>query len=202
MMTTKEAIAARRSIRKFKPDPVPEEQLTELLDAARLAPSGSNSQPWRFKIVTDAATKAALMAAAHQQKFIAAAPVVLVCCVDIQGYIDGSLSTIQELSASGDLPSGMVLEMRRRTEELRKSPRDEIAARVSFNIGIAGEHIALRALDFGLGTCWVRALDEKKIRELFHWGENLFVAALMPLGYPAESPQPRKRRTLPEILLD
>jgi len=202
MLTTKEAIAARRSIRKFRPDPVPEDQLAELLDAARLAPSGSNSQPWRFKIVKDAATKARLMEAAQQQKFIAAAPVVLVCCVDIQGYIDGTLSTIRELSTSGDLPSGMATEIRRRTEELCKSPRAEIAARISFNIGIAGEHIALRALDFGLGTCWVRALDEKKVRELFHWSENLFVVALMPLGYPAESPKPRKRRALPEILLE
>jgi nitroreductase len=96
----------------------------------------------------------------------------------------------------------MAAEIRRRTEELRRSPRAEIAARIAFNMGIAGEHIALRALDFGLGTCWVRALDEQKIRELFNWGENLFVAALMPVGYPAESPKPRPRRTLPEIILE
>jgi nitroreductase len=202
MLTTKEAIAARRSIRKFKPDPIPEGQLTELLDAARLAPSGSNSQPWRFKVVKDAAAKAGLMEAANQQKFIAAAPVVLVCCVDIPGYIDGTLSTVQELSASGVLPPGMAAAMRRRTEDLRQSPREEIAARIAFNIGIAGEHIALRALDFGLGTCWVRALDEKKVRELFGWSENLYVAALIPVGYPAESPEPRRRRALAEIVLE
>jgi nitroreductase len=202
MLTTKQAIADRRSIRKFRPDPIPEELLNELLDAARLAPSGSNSQPWRFKIVKDAAAKAGLMAAAHQQKFIAAAPVVLVCCVDIQGYMDGTLSTIQELSASGDLSPGMAAELRRRTEDLRRSAREDIAARIAFNIGIAGEHIALRALDFGLGTCWVRALDEKKVRDLFNWSENIFVAALMPVGYPAESPPPRRRRPLPEIILE
>ena len=51
-LTTKQAISARRSIRRFKPDPVPAEHVTQLLEAARLAPSGSNSQPWRFKIVT------------------------------------------------------------------------------------------------------------------------------------------------------
>jgi nitroreductase len=202
MLTTKEAIAARRSIRRFKPDPVPQSQLDELLDAARLAPSGSNSQPWRFKIVTDAATKAKLMEAANEQKFIAAAPVVLVCCVDIQGYLEGSLSTVQELSASGALPPGMAAEIRRRTEELRQRPREEIAARIAFNLGIAGEHIALRALDFGLGTCWVRALDEAGVREIFNWSENLFVAALIPVGYPAESPAPRRRRALAEIVLE
>ena len=46
--TTKEAIEKRRSIRKFKPDPIPDEYITALLDAARLAPSGSNAQPWSF----------------------------------------------------------------------------------------------------------------------------------------------------------
>jgi nitroreductase len=51
MLTTKEAIEKRRSIRKFKPDPVPEEHIMALLDSARLAPSGSNAQPWRFKVV-------------------------------------------------------------------------------------------------------------------------------------------------------
>ncbi len=53
MLTVKEAIEQRRSVRKFKPDPVPAEDITELLNAARLAPSGCNAQPWRFKIVTE-----------------------------------------------------------------------------------------------------------------------------------------------------
>lgn len=57
MLTTKEAIEQRRSIRKFKPDAIPQEILLELIDAARLAPSGGNVQPWRFKIVTDPETK-------------------------------------------------------------------------------------------------------------------------------------------------
>lgn len=46
-----EAIKARRSIRKFKPDPVSDQQIKELLEAARLAPSGVNLQPWRFVVV-------------------------------------------------------------------------------------------------------------------------------------------------------
>lgn len=200
-LTTKEAIAARRSIRRFKPDPVSDEHIAELLDAARLAPSGSNAQPWRFKIVKDAPTRVNLMAAANNQKFIGAAPVVLVCCVDIQGYVAGTLATVAALSAAGGLPADMAASIRRRTEELAAGPRDLAAARIAFNIGIAGEHIALRALDFGLATCWVRALDEQRIRELFGWSENIYVAALLPVGYPAEAPPPRPRRPLSEMIL-
>jgi len=83
MLTTKEAIEQRRSIRKFKPDTVPEEIIDALLDSARLAPSGCNAQPWRFKVVKDDETKHRLAQAAYDQPFTAAAPVVLVCCEDI-----------------------------------------------------------------------------------------------------------------------
>jgi len=48
MLTTKEAIERRRSIRKFKDKSVPDEHIMELIEAARLAPSGCNAQPWRF----------------------------------------------------------------------------------------------------------------------------------------------------------
>jgi nitroreductase len=49
LLSTKEAINRRRTIRKFKPDPIPNESIQELLESARLAPSGCNAQPWRFK---------------------------------------------------------------------------------------------------------------------------------------------------------
>ena len=170
------------------------ELTTELLEAARLAPSGSNSQPWRFKIVQAPAIKAKLMAAANGQPFIGAAPVILVCCVDIKGYVASTIATIDAMHAGGQLSAFMA-------ESIRSRTRDLAARAVAFNIGIAGEHIALRALDFGLGTCWVRAFDEVRVRELFGWGENLYVAALMPVGYPAEFPQARPRRPLEELLL-
>ena len=201
MLHTLEAIKARRSIRKFTAEPVSEEALHELLEAARLAPTGSNAQPCRFKIVQDAETKEKIAQAANNQKFLAAAPVLLVCCVDLQGYIDGTLATLQDLSESGSISTEMLAAMRNRTESMRQNPRELLGAQVAFNVGIAGEHIALRALDFGLGTCWVRALDEKKIQAIFGWSENLHVVALMPVGHPAESPAPRKRKTLEEIML-
>ncbi|MCG6537539.1 MAG: nitroreductase family protein, partial [Syntrophales bacterium LBB04] len=80
MLTTKEAIEKRRSIRKFKPDPIPEEHIMALLDSARLAPSGSNSQPWRFKVVRDRETRLQLAQASYKQSFIAEASIVFVCC--------------------------------------------------------------------------------------------------------------------------
>ena len=73
-----EVIERRRSIRKFKPNPIPKEDLKKILDAGRLAPSGGNRQPWQFIVVKDLKTKKDLAAAANNQMFIADADTVVV----------------------------------------------------------------------------------------------------------------------------
>jgi len=201
-LTTKEAIEQRRSIRKFKADAVPDEYLRALIDAARLAPSGSNAQPWRFKIVTDEAIRLKLAEAAYNQSFIAQAPVVLVCCADIQGYFAGTVSGIQDLEKAGAVETSIEQLIRTRVEELRTMEVEDVIPRIALNVGIAIEHIVLRALDFGLGSCWVRAFDEQMVKDIFGWGDSISVVALLPVGYPDEAPPPRKRRTIEDILLD
>jgi nitroreductase len=205
MLTTKEAIEKRRSIRKFKTDPVPDEHITALLNSARLAPSGCNAQPWRFKIIKDQETKLKLSHAAHDQSFIAEAPVVLVCCADIKGYLEGTISGIQDIGKIGAVEDRIVKILLKRAEQMELQMKfmnkDQLGLRIAFNIAIAVEHIVLRALDFGLGSCWVRLIDEKMIKDIFGWDENIYVVALLPIGYPAESPPPRKRLKIEEILI-
>jgi nitroreductase len=205
MLTTKEAIEKRRSIRKFKTDPVPDEHITALLNSARLAPSGCNAQPWRFKIIKDQETKLKLSHAAHDQSFIAEAPVVLVCCADIKGYLEGTISGIQDIGKIGAVEDRIVKILLKRAEQMELQMKfmnkDQLGLRIAFNVAIAVEHIVLRALDFGLGSCWVRLIDEKMIKDIFGWDENIYVVALLPIGYPAESPPPRKRLKIEEILI-
>jgi len=204
-LTTKEAIEKRRSIRKFKEDAVPDECIAALLDAARLAPSGCNAQPWRFKIVQDNEIKMKLANAAYDQAFIARAPVVLVCCADIRGYLEGTVSGIQDLGQTGAIDERIVKLLLRRTSQMETQmklmSREQLASRMAFNVAIALEHIVLRAMDFGLGTCWVRLIEEQKVKEIFGWDDNLFVVALLPIGYPDESPQPRKRLSVEELII-
>jgi nitroreductase len=75
-----EAVKARRSVRSYKPDPVPEEVLRRVLEAARLAPSARNRQAWRFIAVTDPGKIEKLAEAANGQSFVAEAPVYLAFC--------------------------------------------------------------------------------------------------------------------------
>jgi len=73
-----DAITGRRSVRKYRPEAVPEDALQRILNAGRLAPSGHNRQPWRFVVVRDGDRRRALAdAAASHNRFIAEAPVVL-----------------------------------------------------------------------------------------------------------------------------
>ncbi len=78
-----EAIRTRRSIRKYKPDPVPEDVLREVLEAARLAPSAGNRQPWLFVVVRDPQLKEKLKEAYGAEWFYTA-PVIICAC----GYPD------------------------------------------------------------------------------------------------------------------
>ena len=201
MLTTKDAIEQRRSIRKYKSDPIPDEIVNSLLEAARLAPSGCNAQPWRFRIVRDMETKRKLARAAYDQPFIADAPVVLVCCADIKGYLDGMVSSTEDLGRIGAVEDRVVKIILRAADTMKSIPVEQVGPRIALNVAIAVEHIVLRALDFGLGSCWLRLFDEQAIKGIFGWDENIHVVALLPLGYPDETPPPRKRMALKDILL-
>lgn len=79
-MSILKIIKERRSVRRYRPDPIPEEALLRVLDAARFSPSGKNLQPWKFIIVRDKALKRHLAEASNRQSFIAEAPVIVVAC--------------------------------------------------------------------------------------------------------------------------
>jgi nitroreductase len=200
--STKEAIANRRSIRKFKSESFSDEILMELLEAARLAPSGCNSQPWRFKIVRDETTKKQLQKFSYDQKFVSEAPLVLVVCADVQAYLDGRVSGVQDLGEIGVFDDEICEILHKTTKTKSQLKIEDLQKSVAFNIAIAVEHIALRALDFGLGTCWMRLIDEKAISQLFGWDKNLYPVAVLPIGYPDENPSPRKRIAIEHLLID
>jgi nitroreductase len=75
-----EAIKERTSVRSYRTAPVEAEKLNRILDAARLAPSGKNGQPWIFIVVKDKETREKLVPACKGQKFVGEAPVVIVAC--------------------------------------------------------------------------------------------------------------------------
>lgn len=158
-----EVIRQRRSIRKFKPDPVPQAEIDYVLEAARLAPSWANTQCWKFIVVTDPKVKEEVASAGNN--WIAQAPVLIVACADPS-----------KPGTKGDQQYYML------------------------DIGIAMEHLILAATDRNLGTCWIGAFDEAKVKKALGVPDNIRVVATTPLGYPDQQPDPRPRKSLSEIV--
>ncbi len=199
-MDVSEAIRKRRSIRKFKPDPIPEEKIRLLLESARLAPSGTNTQPWRFIVIKDNDTKKKLQEAAHNQRHINRAPVIIVCCADLKAFKEFP-ERVDELIESGALPE--------RTREvfipyLKKGmstvTKDALMIAAAANVAIAVEHIVLQAVEIGLGTCWVRWYEDNKVKEILDIPDHVEVMALLPVGVPDEATSPRPRLSLDKIV--
>jgi len=165
-MDVAEAIRLRKSVRAFKDKAVEEDKLHAVLEAGRLAPSASNRQEWRFVVVRDAAMRAKLVAAAKNQAFVGAAPVVIACCARTDNHV---MSCGQPC--------------------------------YPINVAIAMDHMALTAVELGLGTCWIGAFFEDQVKELLGIPQDVRVVELLPLGYPVDaSPKEKKRLPLSDIV--
>ncbi|WP_084578570.1 nitroreductase family protein [Sporomusa malonica] len=199
-MDVKTAIINRRSIRKFKQDPIPNEYVTELLEAARLAPSGTNHQPWRFIVIRNKIVQQKIQEVAYGQTCLSEAPVLLVCCADIQTYAKDTARRVQELVEVG----AMEKETADKYPGLNQ-PKDEQALKTyiphaMLNVAIAMQNIALRAVSLGLGTCIIQLMKVKKIAGILDLPDNIIITALMPVGFSNENPDPRPRVPLDELI--
>ena len=94
-----QVIQTRRSIRNFKPDSVPDKVVKDILEAARLAPSGSNIQPWRFVIIKSPEIKEKLKGTTRW-RFALKAPVIIACCSHLIAA-DGRPDRLVELTQAG-----------------------------------------------------------------------------------------------------
>lgn len=171
-MNIKEAIDTRKSIRKYKDRPIPEEIINELLDAARKAPSAKNAQSHRYFIVKDKKTKDKLIKnGAFKQPFVNEAPLIIVCCAD-----------------PGQYP---------KSADVDESPGNYAL----IDLSIATSFLILRATELGLGTVFVAWIYRDKIRKVLNIPKNYIIPFVIPIGYPAENPAPKSRKDLSDILI-
>jgi nitroreductase len=86
-MNVMDAIKTRKSVRAYLDRPIEDEKLNAVLEAARLAPSASNRQEWRFVVVREPETRKKLAAVAGGQAFVAEAPLLIVACAETDGHV-------------------------------------------------------------------------------------------------------------------
>lgn len=170
-------IEHRRSIRKYQNRKVEKEKIIQILESARLAPSGSNTQPWTFIIVETEDMKEKLSIADHHQKWMMSAPIFIVCVADIRCRI--SMDTKVRLDENSAEP------------ELKQIIRDT---------AIAIEHILLEAENQGLATCWTAWFEQDAVRPILNIPDDKYVCGIITLGYGDETPKQRSRKVMEEIV--
>jgi nitroreductase len=172
-----ELIEKRQSDRKYTNQPVEKEKIMRCLEAARLAPSASNSQPWTY-IVSDEPEVVANLGKASRGPL-------------------GSFNTF-----TGDVPViiTIVLEKPKKLTELGSRVKNKEWPLI--DIGITAEHFCLQATEEGLGTCMLGWYDEKKVKKILNVPKEKTVALLITMGYTPEGYKHRKkiRKPMEEIV--
>jgi len=168
MLTFDEILKKRRSVRAFVSTPVRREDVMAICDAARLAPSACNSQTWRFIAVTEQQTISAICRTAMRpvipNRWLAQAPLVMVGCSQLDWVAN------------------------------RVGTRVTGIEYYQIDLGIAMEHMVLKATELGLGTCWIGWFRERRVKEILAIPPAIRVSAMLAVGYAASGGSPKRGR--------
>ena len=172
-------VGARRDIRRFRPDPVPTELLEAVLEAGHRAPSVGHSQPWRFIVVSDQATrdKAAHLADAAR-------------LAQADHLTEDRAARLLDLKLEGlrEAPLGIVVACDRRTPALGVLGRATFPDADLWSCATAIENMWLTARAHGLGMGWVTLFDPADLADLFGLPEGVVTLGWLCLGWPDERP--------------
>ncbi|MGQ9508813.1 MAG: nitroreductase family protein [Thermodesulfobacteriota bacterium] len=170
-----EAIQGRRSIRKYRSDPISDDLLQKVIEAVRWSPSWANTQCWELIIVRDPKVKSDLASTLPKGNpalpSMTEAPLIVVLCgkKGVSGFKKG-----EAVTTKGDW--------------------------LMFDTGIAMQNLCLMAHSLGIGTVIVGLFDHKKVEQILEVPETVEVVAMTPLGYPAASGAAPKRKEPSEFV--
>jgi len=174
-MAFTELVQKRRSVRRYSKRPVAKEDILKCLEAARLAPSACNSQPWHFIVIDEPELRSRVAERIFSglysmNKFAKDAPVLVASVSEKMKF----LATV----------GGQVRDTRY----------------YLVDIGIACEHLVLQAEELGIGSCWIGWFDEKALKDELRVPKNKKIDIVVALGYPAEDKTvPKLRKSLEAI---
>lgn len=175
-MTALEAIQQHRSIRKYRPDPVPDDLLEEILQAGIRASSSGNMQTWSVVVTRDRAVREQLYAPHMEQSMVLEAPVLLTFCADFH--------RMRQWLRLSDAPDGFDNFM-----SFMVAAIDAV---------LVSQNVALAAESRGLGICYMGSTlaNCHQIGPILKLPKNVVPVVGFSLGYPDEDPAPRDRLPL------
>jgi nitroreductase len=184
-----ELLRNRFSVRKYQDKPISAAILQTILEAGRLSPSGGNEQPWIFGVITDNELIADIAKLAYRQTWIAQAPLLIVLCTigvgDDRGGRDVQRMRYPEYTVFID-------EM---DQELYWALNQE-----EHQTKIVGTHMALAALEHGIGSCWVSRFEVKPVARLLGLPEDHLPSEILVFGYPKANGKTSVKKSLDEVV--
>jgi len=171
------AIVDRKSCRKYNGAPVDDAAVMQLLEAARLAPSGSNTQPWHFIIIRNEETKDAIIKADSNQQWMKGADVFIACVADIRCRLKDETDIFIDESCG--------------RFETKQIIRDTACAI---------QNIMLEAAEMGLATCWTGAYKQADMRPILGVPNDKFIVGVITIGHMAEDRAHTPRKPLADMV--
>lgn len=156
-----ELVQKRKSLRRYSDRPVAKEDVLKCLEAARLAPSGCNSQPWHFIVIDEPGLRKR-----------------------VAERIFSGLYEMNKFAKNAPVLVAVVSEKEKFLASFGGQVRDTRYCLV--DIGIACEHLILQAQEIGIGSCWIGWFDEKALKEELRISKNKKIDIVISLGYPAQ----------------
>jgi len=199
-MDFKDCVEQRYATKRFDGRPIPDAAVRELLELVRLAPSALNLQPWRIKVVSNPAQKEALKPAAFDQEQITTCSHLLVFCADPD--YDGLIRRLEALLKENGVPE----ETRTAIVEMASRFADAMTPEQRFAWSQAQTYLALSnalhgAKSLGFDSCPMTGFDPAAFSRILAIPGPLVPVILCPIGYAADSPGPKRRFSLEEILI-
>lgn len=188
-LNLKDAMEQRRAVRAFRPDSIPEVILKEILRLGVRAPSGYNLQPWRFIVLREQESKEKLKARAFDQRQIAEAPIVLICCGDRRaGQSENVESVIQMGRDLGAINDANADYMRQAIPQLFEFHPcyENIEAWTNRHTMLAVAQLMIAAKSFGVDSCPMEGFIATQVKEAFNIPAEVDVCCLLCLGYATE----------------
>jgi len=171
-----ELVRKRCSVRKYDSRPLKREDINSCLEAARLAPSACNSQPWNFIIVAEPVLKekvaeAMLRGIYGNNTFVRQVPVLVAVVTEKSQWFTRVANFLRDTKM------------------------------YCIDLGIAGEHFILRAAELGIGTCWLGWFNERQVKKALGIPKHKRIDVMISMGYPASEfiPPEKNRKAINEM---
>jgi len=178
-----ELLKHRVSVRRFQNKPVPEDIIQEMLEAARLSPSGGNEQPWMFGVITDYGLIERISRISHGQDWLARAPLLIVLCT----------VCVEDTRGGRDIQFHRYPKHVKEIDEIPQSPYWALNQE-EHQIKIPATHMILVALEHRLGSCWVSRFDVEALAQLLNLPPRYLPSEILVFGYPEIQQLPRNKK--------